>query len=499
MGSLSAPAEPVCVEELYAVSDLHLGGPPGHQIFNQGNRLAALVDQLRSRPRHRQVALVLNGDIVDFLAEEGAAYLSPDRAVPMLERIFRDPAFAPVWQALGRFVKTPGRLLVLVLGNHDVELALPRVQQRLLGELCGEDATARARVRLAMDGGGFVARVGQAQVFCTHGNEVDPWNWVDHEALAQLQQAQAEGQPPPPWEPNAGTQLVVDVINEIKRRHPFVELLKPETKVVPQLLLALDPGSLPSLRSFGSILYRRARGTLRTGFLGGEEDSLQRAQQEEEYLRDLLVPHWREAPPVAGEDALLRQMEADFQAGLRPSQLVTGPAEQSLLGLGQYLWDQLTGQRSQAEALRLALRDWLAGDRSFSITEPDETYRRLDDRLPAEHDFVLAGHTHLVRALRRRRGGGVYYNSGTWIRLIRLTDELLGSAEAFAPVYAALTAGTLEALDRTPGLVLLRPTVVRILQEGQATVGEVVRVEVDRRGKVTLQPEPHSRFIRLRS
>src|SRR4051794_3053757 len=101
-----APAS--TVDELYSVSDLHLGGAPGGQIFNQGPRLAGLIDYLQKRPKGRQVALVLNGDICDFLAEDGVAYLSPDRAVGMLERIIADPAFAPVWQALARFVKTPG-------------------------------------------------------------------------------------------------------------------------------------------------------------------------------------------------------------------------------------------------------------------------------------------------------------------------------------------------------------------------------------------------------
>src|SRR5262245_48819506 len=139
------------VDELYSVSDLHLGGPPGLQIFNQGTRLAAFIDLLAARPKERKVSLVLNGDIVDFLAEDGGAYLSPKRAQAMLERIFQDPAFAPVWQALSRYVKTSNRFLVLALGNHDVELALPWIQARLIKELCGADKSARSRIVLAMD------------------------------------------------------------------------------------------------------------------------------------------------------------------------------------------------------------------------------------------------------------------------------------------------------------------------------------------------------------
>jgi len=49
-------------DELHVVSDLHLGGEPGFQIFDQGEELAALIDLLRLRPSERRVALVLNGD-----------------------------------------------------------------------------------------------------------------------------------------------------------------------------------------------------------------------------------------------------------------------------------------------------------------------------------------------------------------------------------------------------------------------------------------------------
>src|SRR5262249_44454651 len=81
-----------------------------------------------------------------------------------------------------------------------------------------------------------------ARVFCTHGNEVDEWNWVDYTLLGQLANAINAGRPADAtrWRPNGGTRLVRDVMNLVKRAYPFVDLLKPETAAVAGVLMAID-------------------------------------------------------------------------------------------------------------------------------------------------------------------------------------------------------------------------------------------------------------------
>ena len=54
-------------DELYVISDLHIGGQPGFQIFDQGDLLSRFIDYVTARPG--KVGLVINGDSVDFLAE----------------------------------------------------------------------------------------------------------------------------------------------------------------------------------------------------------------------------------------------------------------------------------------------------------------------------------------------------------------------------------------------------------------------------------------------
>ncbi|MCK7508687.1 MAG: hypothetical protein MZV70_34755 [Desulfobacterales bacterium] len=50
--------------------------------------------------RTGQVGLVLNGDVIDSLAEDTSGYVAADEAETMMTRIFDDQAFAPIWDAL---------------------------------------------------------------------------------------------------------------------------------------------------------------------------------------------------------------------------------------------------------------------------------------------------------------------------------------------------------------------------------------------------------------
>src|SRR4051812_22839861 len=100
-------------DELYVVSDLHLGGRLGFQIFDQGDVLADFIEWLAVESSEKSLGLVLNGDVVDFLAEEPAAYLDPTGAVGKLRRIFGDSAFARIPKALAKFVGTERRTLIV--------------------------------------------------------------------------------------------------------------------------------------------------------------------------------------------------------------------------------------------------------------------------------------------------------------------------------------------------------------------------------------------------
>lgn len=492
---ISIPPETVPrFDELYAISDLHLGGLPGFQIFDAGAELVRLVEHLRSRAAERQVALVINGDLVDFLAERPATYFDPDGAVQKLDRIATREAFEGVFKALRKFAGTKNCSLAITLGNHDLELALPWVREHLLGLLSRGNEAARGRITLAFDGAGFRCRVGEATVLCVHGNEVDLWNVADHERIRRIGQDAQRGRAVAPWIPNAGTQLVIDAMNEIKSRFPFVDLLKPEAQAVVPTLLALAPDQRDRIAALTATVRRLTWDRVRraTGFLGDEqEDGVVGATTASAFpartapstgVTEMVLPE-RDRRSYA--DALLEQTEKRLAAEVEPLALIANDARGEYLGIGAAVGRMVRGQ-SRPEVLREALQE-LKKDRSFDPTTEDQTFRDLDQEVGAGVDFLLTGHTHLERALPRKQARGHYFNSGTWVRLIRLEDKLLDSSGEFAKAYEAFEKGTMQALDEFPGLVVRRRGMVAIRSDESGTHGQLLNVSVGADRQVLLE------------
>ena len=246
--SIDMTVYPPTFEKVYVISDIHMGGQrndeDNFQVFNQGTRLARFIRQIAQGSPNSDIALVINGDLFDFLAEDVGSYVALDAAIALrtMKRLYTDASFSPVWQALATFIKTPHRHLIIIVGNHDIELALPVVEHSIREALTGANAEASARMTFSTVGGGYTCRVGRSRIFCTHGNELDAWNWVDYSALGQLANAMNGGRrvDASRWKPNAGTRLVVDAMNVVKRKLPFVDLLKPESASVASVLMTVD-------------------------------------------------------------------------------------------------------------------------------------------------------------------------------------------------------------------------------------------------------------------
>jgi hypothetical protein len=134
----------------------------------------------------------------------------------------------------------------------------------------------------------------------------------------------------------------------------------------------------------------------------------------------------------------------------------------------------------RSEVLREALEE-LQQDRSFDINFPDDTYKRLDELMGPEFDFIIAGHTHLARSLPRKKHNGWYFNSGTWVRLIQLKAEVLKSKELFRQVYNIFKGGSMEALDP---YIIKRLTVVVLSSNGSYTSGKLQYVDHHPQGEL---------------
>ena len=473
-------------DEVHVISDLHMGGRPGFQILRETQRLENFIRQLAQRRPQGRVALVLNGDVFDTLAEDIDGYVAVDDAQATVDRIMKDPSFAPIWEALSAFVKLPNRALVFVIGNHDIEIAFPPVQRLVTSRLAGADLSACARIEFSTTGAGFTCTVGGSRVFCIHGNEVDAWNYNRYEDLAKVSRrlnaglslAQDE------WKPNAGTRMVKEVMNGIKRTYAWIDLLKPETSAAVGALLVLDPSQAKKINQLFGIVGERQRGDAQVDARLSAEgfQAPDRATMPTLPLERMLGPNLKQAIGQGVDDMLLAA-EHNFD---KPKALEA--QTDGMLGTPQLVWDRLTGWLtgvSKAEALRRAMLDWLEKDKTFDHSDRDDTFRQVSGSVGPAIDFIVTGHTHLERAIDMGQGR-YYFNSGTWIRLLQLTPAMLADTKSFEKVYEVLRDGRMKTIDDAKfggqPFVMDQTSAVSICQEDHQVVGSLTHVEGDGTG-----------------
>jgi UDP-2,3-diacylglucosamine pyrophosphatase LpxH len=95
---------------LVFLSDTHIGGPAGSDIFESSSELTLLLEDLDRH--HGPVELVLAGDFLDLLRMEDADG-NGDRVAATITR----PEYQRLFAALRGFTRAPGRRVVYVVGT----------------------------------------------------------------------------------------------------------------------------------------------------------------------------------------------------------------------------------------------------------------------------------------------------------------------------------------------------------------------------------------------
>ncbi len=468
-------------DELYSISDLHIGGVAGQQLFDQraSDAMSWLCDHIVAKAATQDVGLVINGDVFDFLAEDNAVYCEGSAIVTKLDAIARRPEYAQVLAAWQRVLSHPRARLVFVIGNHDIELALPWAQKWLHDHLIKDNG---ARFILAADGTGYDAIVGGRRVYFVHGNEADEWNWVDHEGLRRVNAAVKRRGPLPGVQTNQGTRLVVDLMNKVKVRYPFVDQLKPERGPVVSLLLALDDRNLQFLPSLAGNLFSAAIDGVkqRLGLLSTDDEAGQFDMTVAESIELVKVrTGYVHANDSQTGEAVLWRTEEHFQSG-KSVRRNTG-ADGELLGGETTLGD--TFRPLLKPALRLFLRQT---PQTFDLLGADDIGDRLMSTVGFDVDFLVAGHTHLRRA--KPRGQGVYFNSGTWAKLMRI-DAAAVDTKGFEEFVSAIENEHVpDRQNKLTQFTRFEPTVVVIRREDDKVVGYLATV---------LESAPHFDLVTL--
>jgi UDP-2,3-diacylglucosamine pyrophosphatase LpxH len=380
---------------LVFLSDVHIGGTAGTEIFESATELTALLDDLGGH--HGPVELVLAGDFLDLLRMEDAG--EEDRVAATIGR----PEYRGLFAALRAFGRGAGHRVVYLAGNHDAEVWWnPRVQRSLRG-------AGLVDVFALSYAASFRSHPGQL-VYCEHGNQFDPTNTLADYAN--------------PLDSPVGAHVVTELVRPIGSGAAVTRGvdLREVRYVFP---LAAHPG--PAEWIAGRIFYQFLGQVLRwllallallvVAYVayGGLAVVLGRASGGSQALRSVLLQ------TTYGLAVLVVAFAVVFLISRRTAMdAVTTLAS-------RFPWLAPGTERYREE---VAIRRLVGEDRAPPMAG--------DDLARLELAVFVSGHTHapaiseLVRADGRRT---VIVNTGCWLRQLQPVPAWLGAPPVFVPAF----------------------------------------------------------------
>jgi UDP-2,3-diacylglucosamine pyrophosphatase LpxH len=363
-----------------------------------------------------ELELVINGDFVDFLAEPPFAAWNFDEMAASRTLAGIADRFPGVVRTLKEAMKRVDRLTV-TLGNHDVELALPKVRAALRHFL-GVPETGKFQLITNNE----AYRVGDLLI--EHGNRYDSWNAIDYDGLRHTMSMLSRGEAVREkfgMKICPGSRMVEKVINPLKKRYTFIDLLKPENKVVSFLLTALEPAVSFDL----PLMYRGVRAYVEQWLTSRpwlasvtEPDRSLACENPDAGLPEDIQEAFADELRLAGDEEQL------LAAGEEWRLLFHNPRSDSLRS---HIEENRPIDQKRLRRVQVGLKHALEGDFTFDHHGPDGPYYEAAKRLVSEHDgprVVLMGHTHHHRET--SLGGDRWYlNTGTWVDLMRVPQVVL--------------------------------------------------------------------------
>jgi UDP-2,3-diacylglucosamine pyrophosphatase LpxH len=337
--------------------------------------------------------LVLNGDIFDFLANNSEPGVNPADAEQQVAAIAK--SHPEVFGALSNIINSQQHEVTILGGNHDPELALDNVQARLEKEL--KVSCPHPHLHWLTNGEGAFFILDDAKVLIEHGDQYDPWNWIDHEALRRaiclasrnISHAGIYDSPP-------GSRLVVNRLHPLRKDFSWIETLQPLTPSMLPLMLEVI---LPSVDS------KTRKQVLKA--VGEFKDFGKRS------LIDKALTFVKSRARFWDDASAERQLLVEWLAQYNADKNSWGTAE------------ILAALRRAATRLRTIysntkLRKASRLSSFFQIEAADEQLPRVVELIGYGSNLVVHGHTHAAKAYTVTKG--LYINTGTWTRLTTLPD-----------------------------------------------------------------------------
>lgn len=383
--------------DTYVLSDLHLSATKEGGLYAGGDALLHLISRLAQKATPARV--ILNGDTFDFLAEEGELAIETPLLTATAQRLVKTEIGAALFRQLGRVLANQGQVIVR-LGNHDLELALPAVQEQLRSALHQPNAVA-ARLEFSTGDRPLLLDFGGVPVLVTHGEHDDPFNQVDYPQL--LASAEASGVLQSSFRYPAGSLLMRKIVAPVRARYGlhFLDYLKPDFQGAALAAMAIAPEACREL-------FQRATWDIAWQLLRYSPASVA-------FCADVA------AEPSLGLAERVTDLTWDGHERSELTEWLLQPDEGvsfAPAGLGEKVRGKLldAGLAMYARVHRAAAGS--AGKDFFSLT-PQSAEAKWATELGARHGAaaVLTGHTHAARFW--HGADCLYINSGTWIWLMR--------------------------------------------------------------------------------
>jgi UDP-2,3-diacylglucosamine pyrophosphatase LpxH len=381
----------------FVLSDLHLGA--GHQEHNYlkdftDEKLTRFLHEIwqESERDHREIELIINGDLFEFLQVPAVDNYNPNETYPIeayldsseqasIKRLNLIVEGHPeIFNALSDFihVEAPQRRITIIKGNHDVNLYWSGVKARLR-EVLGASG---ARSSLLLFAEEFVSR---EKIYIEHGHQRTEKMNTYHDFLDPRRPSDMSQLYYP-----AGSHFAIDFFNSVGRELWFADNIKPMTTLIWYALHWDFNFATKMLAQF----IRHTPALVVSDFAPSDKFTL----PSEDWLGDL------EDVEAGRELAQRYATEADFR-------------QQFHQQVQQYLSDAtLISQDVSLFTLAEVSNDPLAMARADQTQQRNALHRAAEEIAQREGaKVVVFGHTHHpVQEILET--GSIYINTGCWLR-----------------------------------------------------------------------------------
>jgi UDP-2,3-diacylglucosamine pyrophosphatase LpxH len=444
-----APAPPT--RSIVVISDLHMG--PGrdasgnwhaYEDFRWRDEFIAFLDALNAQGGNTD--LIVNGDLFELLQSPDVPCASADGIAgctdtEALQRMLvASKAHAMELAAIGKFASTGSNRVVIVPGDHDAALLIPRVWQRALAAF----GAAPDRVQLASSGSW---RSGDGRIHVEHGHQL-PLNadrflkWPSPFIIAGGRTRMER-----PW----GESALLPFYDRVEARYPIVDNVAEEgvgAKFVAAANAAAVQDPPAMLRFFlTKTTWQQFRMDLDDGEVKAPKRDLQKIRADLPAFVSTSLPG--DDPFAANVKTLSASELGEVGAALTDQQIVAVCDYRAAIRRARRRMERVLTQLSGVGAPMPE-----CPRTPDTVGSAFEYYWRSRDHQIVQHipfakelDLIVLGHTHLLDRAFRPLGedGPAVVTSGAWQRTIHPNDlkaidaplESLPACYSFVQIAAA--------------------------------------------------------------